>query len=98
MKPWFVPIPAPRVRLMTLEDDQLTVHRKRQGISKLVPVCEDVFADPWAGDMLHGNAQWMIAFDRTDETITGLRVTAAGAAWAQPAFRQAGGAQARSCD
>jgi len=65
--------------LVTLEDDQLIVHRKRQGISKLVPICEDVFADPWAGDMLHGNAQWVIAFDRTDEAITGLRVTADGA-------------------
>jgi len=79
-----------------LKDDQLKFTASVKGSASWYPLCEDVFADPWAGDMLHGNAQWMIAFDRTDETITGLRVTAAGAAWAQPAFRQAGEAQARS--
>jgi len=65
--------------LITLAGDQLIVHRKRQGISKLIPVCEDVFADPWAGDMLHGNAEWVIAFDRVDGRVSALRVTAAGA-------------------
>jgi len=64
---------------VALEDERLAVHRKRQGVSHLVPVCQDVFADAWAGQILHGSAQWVIAFDRSEDRIDGLRVTAAGA-------------------
>lgn len=62
-----------------MKDEQLMVHRKRQGSSTLTPICRDVFADPWAGEIMHGNAQWVIAFDRDNDCISGLRVTAAGA-------------------
>jgi len=60
-----------------MRNGQLTVDRKRQGRSGLVSICQDVFADPWAGEIMHGNAQWVIAFDRDHDNITGLRVTAA---------------------
>jgi len=36
------------------------------------------FVDPWVGDIMHGKAEWVIAFDRVDGDISGLRVTAAG--------------------
>ena len=49
--------PSPACMAHCIGGRSVDVHRKRQGISKLVSVCEDVFADPWAGDMLHGNAQ-----------------------------------------
>jgi len=61
-----------------LDGDRLVVHRARQGISALVPLCKDVFTDPWAGALLHGTAQWVIAFDREGESISGLRVSATG--------------------
>lgn len=64
--------------IITLDDDGLRVHRRRQGVSHLTPMCADVFTDPWVGEILHGNAQWVIAFDRDGADITGLRVTAAG--------------------
>ncbi|MFC2099474.1 serine hydrolase [Candidatus Bipolaricaulota bacterium] len=63
---------------VALDGETLTVHRKRQGTSRLTPMCQDVFTDPWAGELLHGSAQWVIAFDREGERVTGLRVTAAG--------------------
>jgi CubicO group peptidase (beta-lactamase class C family) len=63
---------------ITLDGNALSVHRKRQGTSQLIPMCQDVFTDPWVGDMFHGKAQWVIAFDRENEKVIGLRVTAAG--------------------
>ena len=62
-----------------LDGDRLVAHRFRQGTSSLIPICEDTFADPWAGEILHGDAQWVISFEREDGAISGLRLTAAGA-------------------
>ncbi len=63
---------------ITLEDGALTVRRKRQGTSQLIPMYRDLFTDPWVGTLLHGRAQWVIALDRENESVNGRRVTAAG--------------------
>jgi hypothetical protein len=64
---------------LDLDEEQLVVQRRRHGTSVLKPICQDVFADPWVGKILHGNAEWVIAFDRIDGQVSGLRVTASGA-------------------
>jgi CubicO group peptidase (beta-lactamase class C family) len=60
------------------DNEKLSIHRRRHGESVLTSVCQDVFVDPWIGDIMHGKAQWVIAFDRTSGCVSGLRVTAAG--------------------
>ncbi|MBU1049885.1 DUF3471 domain-containing protein, partial [Candidatus Bipolaricaulota bacterium] len=64
---------------LDLDEEQLVVQRGRHGTSVLKPICQDVFVDPWVGKILHGNAEWVIAFDRIDGQVSGLRVTASGA-------------------
>jgi CubicO group peptidase (beta-lactamase class C family) len=63
---------------ITLSAQGLVVHHPRQGTSVLSPMCHDVFMDPWVGELLHGRAQWVIAFDRERNRVQGLRVSAAG--------------------
>jgi hypothetical protein len=63
---------------IALDGQQLSAHRRRHGASVLAPICQDVFVDPWVGDIMHGKAGWVIAFDRADGDVSGLCVTAAG--------------------
>ncbi len=65
--------------VLAMEDDKLTVQRKRQGRSLLMPMTADVFTDDWVGAIIHTSGKHALAFERNeDNAVVGFRLSDAG--------------------
>jgi CubicO group peptidase (beta-lactamase class C family) len=64
-----------------LEGDDLVVHRRRQGQSKLNPVTQDVFADDWMASITHSKSKPLtIVFERGQNQFpSGFGISDSGA-------------------
>ena len=66
---------------ITLEGDELVVHRKRQGSSPLIPMLADVFTNDWLAPIIHTPTKpHALAFYRDENNaVSGFRISDAGA-------------------
>lgn len=64
-----------------LDGDDLVVHRKRQGLSKLNPITQDVFSDDWMASITHsGSKPISLVFEREhNQPPSGFRISDSGA-------------------
>ncbi len=64
-----------------LEGDDLVVHRRRQGLSKLNPVTRDVFSDDWMASITHSSSKPLtMVFERGhNQSPSGFRISDSGA-------------------